>query len=103
MTEISKKTNGEITGGQAKNPEPSAAATGRGMVWQAIGFAWDFGIMVVVPLVVLGVGGRYLDQKLDTSPWLFLVGAVVAIIISSILVVTRLSQLITKDNKQSKQ
>lgn len=72
------------------------------MVWQAIGFAWDFGIIVVVPLVVLAIGGRYLDRQLDTSPWLFLTGAVVAIIISSILVVARLSQLIAKQTKNSK-
>lgn len=102
MKEISKKTDGEITGGQPKNPVPSPASTGRGMVWQAIGFAWDFGIIVVVPLVVLAIGGRYLDRQLDTSPWLFLTGAVVAIIISSILVVSRLSQLIAKQTKNSK-
>lgn len=87
MKEISKKTDGEITSGQPKN-----------IVWQAIGFAWDFGIVVVIPLVALGVGGRLLDSKLGTSPWLFLTGAVVAIIISTILIVVRLTALLAKNN-----
>lgn len=66
-----------------------------------MGFAWDFGIVVVVPLVVLGVLGRYLDNKLATSPWLFLGGVVLAIIVSTILVVVRLTSILAKITKKS--
>ncbi|MBI4092534.1 MAG: AtpZ/AtpI family protein [Candidatus Kerfeldbacteria bacterium] len=91
MIEIPKKTDGQAVGGQPKS-----------MVWQAIGFAWDFGIIVVVPLVALGVLGRFLDKRLNTSPWLFLGGAILAIIISTILVVVRLNAIIAKTTNRKK-
>jgi hypothetical protein len=62
---------------------PSATPQ-RTAFFQAIGYAWQFGYTIVVPLIVLGIGGRWLDRKFGTHPWLFLAGVVVSIAISSI-------------------
>lgn len=38
----------------------------------------QIGFATALPLVVFGLLGRYLDKKYHTSPWLFLVGLIVA-------------------------
>jgi F0F1-type ATP synthase assembly protein I len=59
------------------NPQKSA-------LWQAFSYAWAFGYIVALPLVVLGFGGRALDRALGKTPWLFLLGLLLALVISSI-------------------
>ena len=54
--------------------------------WSAVGLAWELGYTIAVPLVALALAGRYLDKKLDTSPWLLLIGILVSIALSSWLV-----------------
>jgi len=54
--------------------------------WSALGFAWELGYSIVIPLVVFALAGRLLDKKLGTSPWLLLVGLLVAIISSTYIV-----------------
>jgi F0F1-type ATP synthase assembly protein I len=54
--------------------------------WSAVGFAWELGYSIAIPLVLFAVGGRYLDKKLGTSPWLLLGGLFISIIISSFVV-----------------
>jgi F0F1-type ATP synthase assembly protein I len=39
-----------------------------------------------VPLVALALGGRFLDKKLGTTPWLLLAGILISIAVSSWLV-----------------
>ncbi len=59
----------------AKTPRSNA-------VWQAFAYAWQFGYVVLVPLILLGLGGRLLDRWLHTAPWLFLGGMLLAVVIS---------------------
>jgi F0F1-type ATP synthase assembly protein I len=54
--------------------------------WSALGFAWELGYSIVIPLVVFALAGRLLDKKLGTSPWLLLVGLLLAIVSSSYIV-----------------
>lgn len=61
----------------------------RNALFQAIGFAWQFGYTIVVPLVVFALVGRLLDRKLGTGPWLFLIGVLLSIAISSIALVSK--------------
>jgi F0F1-type ATP synthase assembly protein I len=42
----------------------------------------QIGFGVAIPLVGLGLLGRYLDNKWQTGPYLFLVGIVLAVIIT---------------------
>lgn len=54
--------------------------------WSALGFAWQLGYSIVVPIVVFALAGRVLDKKLDTSPWFLLGGILASIIVSSYIV-----------------
>lgn len=79
---------------------PEQQTRQRSAIFQALGFAWDFGIVVVGPLVVLGVAGRLLDKHFGTTPWLFLTGFVVSIAASTFLLITRLKKIIAKTLNQ---
>lgn len=89
------------------NPVKNAGVSaGRSALWQAVGFAWDFGIIVVIPLVGLGVLGRFLDRQFGTQPWLFLGSVLVSVAVSTILVVLRLQSILrrlTDQNNAKKQ
>lgn len=76
----------------AKTPVSSATL-------QALSYAWQFGYTVAVPLVVLALLGRFLDRKLDTSPWLLLGGILLSIIISSVAVVRKALKIFRDVNK----
>jgi len=64
--------------------------------WSAVGLAWELGYTIAVPLVALALAGRYLDKKLDTSPWLLLIGILVSIALSSWLVYKKTLDIIGK-------
>lgn len=66
----------------------------KGMVAQALAFAWDFGVIVAAPLVALALLGTWLDRRYGTEPWMFLGGVVVSIVITSVLVVMKLTKII---------
>lgn len=80
--------------------QPNEVKRQKGTLAQAFGFAWDFGIVIVVPLVALGVSGRFLDKRLGTSPWFLLGGFILSIAISMTLLVVRLKKIIGKITKQ---
>ncbi len=65
--------------------------------WSAVSLAWELGYAIAVPLVILAVGGRFLDKKFDTSPWLVLTGILFSIIISSYLVYKKTLDIINKE------
>ena len=55
---------------------------------------WDMGWIISVPLVGLALSGRLLDRYLATTPLFLLIGALSAIVISTIIVCKRISQLL---------
>lgn len=61
----------------------------RNALLQALSYAWEFGYLVAVPLILFAVLGRFLDSKLHTKPWLFLAGILLSILISSVAVVRK--------------
>lgn len=67
--------------------------TTKAAFWQALGFAWQFGYTIAVPLVVFAVLGHFLDGKFGTAPWLFLGGILLAIASSSVLLVRKAFQI----------
>ena len=54
--------------------------------WSALGFAWQLGYSIVIPIVIFALAGRLLDKKLDTSPWLLLLGILISIVVTTVLV-----------------
>ncbi|MEK7518929.1 MAG: AtpZ/AtpI family protein [Patescibacteria group bacterium] len=67
--------------------------------WKALGMAWELGYIIAIPIVMLGLGGRLLDKRLETSPWLFLAGVLVSIILTSFGLVWKFKKLL-KDVEQ---
>lgn len=67
-------------------------------LWQALGLAWELGWMIVIPLVVFALAGRYADSVFGTSPWIFLGGVVIAIAATTILLISKFSRLMRDIN-----
>lgn len=66
-------------------------------LWSAIYLAWELGYSIAIPLVCLALFGRFLDKKLDTSPWLLLIGILFSILISSYLVYKKTLDIMNKE------
>ncbi|MDF1497504.1 MAG: AtpZ/AtpI family protein [Patescibacteria group bacterium] len=79
-----------------KKPTKDTGLTG----WEALGFAWELGYTMAIPLVALALGGRLLDRYLDTSPAFLLTGILISIVLSSILVGTKAMKLINQVSKE---
>ncbi len=62
--------------------------------WQALGIAWELGYVIAIPIVLFGVGGRFLDKHFNTSPWLFLTGVILSIALTSTGLVWKFKKLI---------
>lgn len=60
----------------------------------AIQLAWELGYAIAVPLVLLALGGRFLDKKLDSSPWFLIAGILISIAISSYIVYKKVIKII---------
>jgi F0F1-type ATP synthase assembly protein I len=64
--------------------------------WTAASLAWELGYIITIPLVVLALLGRYLDKKMGTSPWLLLLGLLIAIFTSSYGIYKKSKDIIEK-------
>lgn len=64
--------------------------------WSATSLAWELGYSIAIPLIVLAIGGRFLDKKLGTSPWLLLIGILISIFISSYMVYKKTTEIMNK-------
>lgn len=64
--------------------------------WSVASLAWELGYVIAVPLVILALLGRYLDKKLETSPWLLLIGILAAIFISSYGIYKKFKDIVEK-------
>jgi hypothetical protein len=86
---MEQETTPQITD---KKPIQDRGLTG----WEALGFAWEMGYTMAIPLVALALGGRFLDRYLNTSPAFLLTGIMLSIIASSILVGIKATKIIKK-------
>jgi len=57
-----------------KKREKSASRQGQGGVLQALALATTIGMELAVMVVLGYYGGRYLDERLGTEPYMLLVG-----------------------------
>ncbi|MBI4239729.1 AtpZ/AtpI family protein [Candidatus Uhrbacteria bacterium] len=60
-----------------------------GTLWSMLGYAWEIGYMIAIPLIGFAFLGRFIDKKLATSPLFLLLGIGLAIIISTVIVVRK--------------
>lgn len=62
--------------------------------WSALSLAWNLGYTIAIPIVVLALGGRFLDKRFDTSPLFLLLGVLLSIIISTLGVYRKVKKII---------
>ncbi|HIP51242.1 MAG TPA: AtpZ/AtpI family protein [Campylobacterales bacterium] len=72
-----------------------------------LSLVWELGYMIAIPIVVLAVGGAWLDKKMGTSPWMLLLGVGSSIIMTSFMVYSKVAVLMsdlgdTKDKGSKK-
>lgn len=66
--------------------------------WRAVAIAWQMGYTIALPLIGFALLGRFLDKKFDTSPWLLIGGAALAMVVSTLLLLSRFRQILSKMN-----
>jgi len=71
-------------------------------VWSALSLAWQLGYTIAIPIVVLALGGRFLDKHFNASPWFLLAGIFVSLFLSTILVYNKTIAIIAGGNKEVK-
>lgn len=69
--------------------------------WQALQMVFELGYLIVIPLIVFGLGGRWLDRQLGTSPWLFLGGMVLAVMATTVFLVRKFTKLLHDINHET--
>jgi ATP synthase protein I len=67
--------------------------------WSAVGFAWELGYSIAIPLVIFTLGGKFLDKKMGTSPWLLLFGMFLSIGVTFYIVYIKLMAVINSEKK----
>lgn len=76
------------------NPPYKEVGEKTGFDFNAYRLVFEVGYMVAIPLVLFALGGRYLDNKLGTAPWLLLTGIVVSIFITSFIVYKKVKKIL---------
>ncbi|MDQ7814792.1 MAG: AtpZ/AtpI family protein [Patescibacteria group bacterium] len=60
---------------------------------QAIGMVWNVIVSIALPTTLMALGGRWLDRRLGSSPWMTIVGLLVALGISYLLVMRQAKKI----------
>ncbi len=74
-----------------KNPNSKAVNK-----WAMAGLAFEMGYIIALPLVAFGLLGKFLDAKLETKPWLTLIGILIAIVATIIWFVRKFKNYFNK-------
>lgn len=74
----------------------------KNQTWSALSLAWQLGYSIAIPLVVLALGGRLLDKKFGTSPWILLSGVILSLFISTFLVYSKTIGILSETGKEQK-
>ena len=67
---------------------------------KSLNFALELGFTIIVPLVLFALGGRLLDRKFGTSPWFFLGGTLLSIVLTVLLLIRKIKSIL-KDLEDS--
>ena len=50
--------------------------------WEAVGFVWQLLALIAIPTTLLALGGRWVDTRFGTTPWITLAGLLLALTIA---------------------
>lgn len=74
----------------------------RDNLWWILGIAWEMGYLIALPLVGLALLGRFIDGVFGTAPLALLLGILLAIILSTIIVTRKVSELLKNIDSDTK-
>jgi F0F1-type ATP synthase assembly protein I len=63
------------------------------VMWKVINLAWELGYTIALPIVILGLGGAWLDKKIGTSPLFLLIGIALSLIVSGVGIYRKVKNL----------
>lgn len=87
------------------NSEKPQEIKEKNQTWSALSLAWQLGYSIAIPIVVFALGGRLLDKKFGTSPWLLLSGVMLSLFLSTFLVYVKTIKILSgtgSENKENK-
>lgn len=61
--------------------------------WRALAIAGELGYTIAIPIVLFALGGRMLDLRWGTSPWLLLAGIFLAIVVSGFVIARKIRKV----------
>lgn len=64
--------------------------------WRLLGFAWELGYSLAIPIIFFLLLGRILDKKFGTSPWLLLTGMLLSLFSSSLTVYAKATKILAE-------
>lgn len=64
-----------------------------------LGAVGEFGFLVAIPLVLFALAGRFIDSKFGSSPLFFLIGILLAIIISTFIIYQKTAALLKESEE----
>ncbi|MBI5152597.1 AtpZ/AtpI family protein [Candidatus Peregrinibacteria bacterium] len=76
------------------NKEQKSEAAKKTTFWMMLGFAWQLGYVISLPIVILGFGGAYADKYFGTSPLFILIGIVAAVSLTSVGLYYKIKKMI---------
>lgn len=82
-----------------ENPQipPKSEKQGRQTLdkWEVVGFAWELGYIIALPIIAFGLAGKWIDGKMGNDPqWITLIGIALAIATTTIWLIKRLKKYI---------
>lgn len=62
--------------------------------WRLVSLSMELGFIIALPLVALGLAGKWLDNKFETEPLFTLAGIILAITATTIWLTRRFRELL---------
>ena len=72
-------------------PKVSQTLSTRG---ELVGFAYEVGSAIAVPLVILALSGRYIDKTYGTSPLFLVAGLLLSLVSTSYIIYKKVKKII---------
>ncbi len=64
--------------------------------WSVFSLAMELGYTIAIPIVLLALGGKLLDKKLDSAPWFLLLGIFISVVLTSWLIYKKMVKIINE-------
>ncbi len=63
--------------------------------WELVGFAWELGYIIALPILILALSGKWVDKHFHHEfPWVTLIGIGLAIFTTTVWLIRRLKTYI---------